>query len=114
MKKRDPTHQLPHIPEFSLGDHALTDWELDAIKAEREKSHYYRLALLELSMDLPGLLLLAKDHKMENLIMQFVHGSLAVSTALFVSAGLAGIVLAPAAIGLGFIGGGLINCFGRE
>lgn len=114
MKKRDPTHQLPQIPESSLGDLELTSYELDAIKSEREKSHYYRLALLELSMDLPGLLLLAKDRKMESLFSQFVDGSLAAGTALFFGAGLLGIALTPAVIGLGFVSGGLINCFGRD
>lgn len=114
MRKRDPTHQLPIIPESSLGDMELTDYELEAIKSEREKSYFYRLALLENSQDLIGLLLLAKDRKMESLIGQFVDGSLAAGAALFFGAGLLGIVLTPAVIGIGFIGGGLINCFGRE
>lgn len=114
MKKRDPTHKLPPIPESSLDDSELTEWELDAIKAEREKTHYYRLALLELSMDLPGLLLLAKDRKMESLFSQFLDGSLITGTVLFLGAGILGVSLSAPIIGLGLVGGGLINCFGRD
>ena len=114
MRKRDPTRQLPQVPESSLDATELTDYELEAIKSEREKSYFYRLALLENSQDLIGLLLLAKDRKMESLFSQFVDGSLATGAALFIGAGLLGIVLSPAVIGLGFVGGGLINCFGRE
>lgn len=114
MKKRDPTHQLPQIPESSLGDMELTSYELEAIKSEREKSYFYRLALIENSQDLISLLLLAKDRKMESLFSQFIDGSLAAGTALFFGAGLLGIALSPAVIGLGFVSGGLINCFGRE
>lgn len=114
MKKRDPTHQLPQIPESSLGDTELTDYELEAIKSEREKSYFYRLALIENSQDLIGLLLIAKDRKMESLFRQFVDGSLAVGAALFIGAGLLGVALTPAVIGIGFVGGGLINCFGRD
>ncbi|MFM6135911.1 MAG: hypothetical protein ACKPCP_17450 [Sphaerospermopsis kisseleviana] len=114
MKKRDPTYQLPQVPESSLDDMELTEYELEAIKAERQKSHYYRLALLELSMDLPGLLLVAKDKKMQSLFNQFIDGSLVTSAALFMGAGLLGIALTPAVIGVGFVGGGLINCFSRD
>jgi hypothetical protein len=114
MKKRDPTHQLPSIPKSTLGDLELTDYELDAINAEREKSYFYRLALLENSQDLIGLLLLAKDRKMESLISQFVDGSLLTGTLMFFGAGLLGVTLAPALIGVGFIGGGLISCWGRD
>lgn len=115
MKKRDPTtRQLPQVPQSNLEDLELTNYELEAIKSEREKSYIYRLALLENTQDLIGLLLLAKDKKMSELINQFVDGSLATGAALFIGAGLLGIALSPAVIGLGFVGGGLINCFGRD
>jgi|688.fasta_scaffold442183_3 hypothetical protein len=114
MKKRDPTRQLPAVPQSTLGDTDLTDWELDALKAEREKTHYYRLALLELSMDLPGLLLLAKDRKMQSFIGQFVDGSLLTGALLFFGAGLLGVTLTPALVGLTFVGGGLINCCSND
>jgi hypothetical protein len=114
MKKRDPTKQLPQVPKSSLEDMELTNYELEAIKSEREKSYIYRLALLENTQDLIGLLLLAKDKKMSEFISQFVDGSLATGAALFIGAGLLGIALSPAVIGIGFVGGGLINCFGRD
>jgi hypothetical protein len=114
MKKRDPTKQLPQVPKSSLEDMELTNYELEAIKSEREKSYIYRLALLENTQDLISLLLLAKDKKMSEFISQFVDGSLATGAALFFGAGLLGIALSPAVIGIGFIGGGLINCLGRE
>lgn len=114
MRKRDPTRQLPQVPESNLEDMELTDYELEAIKSEREKSYFYRLALIQNSQDLISLLLLAKDRKMESLFSQFIDGSLATGAALFIGAGLLGIALSPAVIGLGFVGGGLINCFGRE
>ena len=114
MKKRDPTRQLPQVPKSSLEDMELTNYELEAIKSEREKSYIYRLALLENTQDLIGLLLLAKDKKMSEFFSQFVDGSLATGAALFFGAGLLGIALSPAVIGIGFIGGGLINCLGRE
>lgn len=114
MKKRDPTKQLPQVPKSSLEDMELTNYELEAIKSEREKSYIYRLALLENTQDLIGLLLLAKDKKMSEFISQFVDASLATGAALFFGAGLLGIALSPAVIGIGFIGGGLINCLGRD
>ena len=114
MKKRDPTRQLPQVPKSSLEDMELTNYELEAIKSEREKSYIYRLALLENTQDLIGLLLLAKDRKMSEIISQFVDGSLATGAALFIGAGILGIALSPTIIGLGFVGGGLINCFGRD
>ena len=114
MKKRDPTRQLPQVPKSSLEDMELTEYELEAIKSEREKSYIYRLALLENTQDLIGLLLLAKDRKMSELFNQFIDGSLATGAALFFGAGLLGIALSPAVIGIGFIGGGLINCLGRD
>lgn len=114
MKKRDPTHQLPQIPESSLDDQELTDYELEAIKAERQKTYFYRLAMIENSQDLIGLLLLAKDRKMESFVQQFVDGSLLTGTLLFFGASLFGLTLTPAIIGIGFVGGGLINCFGRD
>ena len=114
MKKRDPTRQLPQVPKSSLEDMELTNYELEAIKSEREKSYIYRLALLENTQDLISLLLLAKDRKMSELFNQFIDGSLATGAALFFGAGLLGIALSPAVIGIGFIGGGLINCLGRE
>jgi len=115
MKKRDPTtRQLPQVPQSSLDDMGLTEYELEAIKSERQKSYFYRLAMLENSQDLIGLLLLAKDKKMANLINQFIDGSLATGTALFFGAGLLGIALSPAVIGIGLVGGGLISCLGRE
>lgn len=114
MKKRDPTRQLPQVPQSNLEDLELTNYELEAIRSEREKSYIYRLALLENTQDLIGLLLLAKDKKMSELINQFVDGSLATGAALFIGAGLLGIALSPAVIGIGFVGGGLINCFGRD
>ena len=114
MKKRDPTKQLPQVPKSSLEDMELTNYELEAIKSEREKSYIYRLALLENTQDLIGLLLLAKDRKMSEFFNQFIDGSLATGAALFIGAGLLGIALSPTIIGIGFVGGGLINCFGRE
>lgn len=114
MKKRDPTKQLPQVPKSSLEDMELTNYELEAIKSEREKSYIYRLALLENTQDLIGLLLLAKDRKMSEFFNQFIEGSLATGAALFFGAGLLGIALSPTIIGIGFVGGGLINCFGRD
>lgn len=114
MKKRDPTKQLPQVPKSSLEDMELTNYELEAIKSEREKSYIYRLALLENTQDLIGLLLLAKDRKMSEFFNQFIDGSLATGAALFFGAGLLGIALSPTIIGIGFVGGGLINCFGRD
>ncbi len=51
---------------------------------------------------------------MSELFNQFIDGSLATGAALFFGAGLLGIALSPAVIGIGFVGGGLINCFGRD
>ena len=114
MKKRDPTHKLSSKPEPTLEDLELTDYELDAIKAEREKTFIYHLALIESSQDLLSLFLLAKDRKMESLFSQFLDGSLITGSLLFLGAGILGVSLSAPIIGLGLVGGGLINCFGKD